>query len=136
MPLEEENDFEKETDRILKHQAMSSFIREYSDLKVWQNSPTLYVNIPLFAVEQLISRRNIPPEQIKDTLITVFSMIPSFLNLAIKNLKIPSEIFLKVAVSIVMDAISFHEPDICAFINENMGNDNALLIKNGKVLEA
>ena len=52
---EERDDLEEEIDRLLLKQSMESFIREYDDAKRWRNDPTLYVKIPLFATDQVLS---------------------------------------------------------------------------------
>jgi len=127
---------EKEIDRLFLKQSMESFIREFEDAKAWQSDPTIYVKIPLFATDQVISQRDSSLNQIKADLSTLFSQIPSFLSLAIKNLHSLSEISLQVALNMAQDAFDFYNRDIRAFIEEKMGEDKGLFIKIKKVLEA
>lgn len=136
IPQEEQDDLEGEIDRILLKQSIGSFVREFNDVEVWKNDPTLYVKIPLLATDRIISQSNGDPYQVKINLSSLFTQIPSFLSMAIKNLNSPSQISLKVALDLTQDAIHFYDRDIRAFIEENMGEDKGLLSKNLKVLGA
>lgn len=127
---------EEEIDRLFLKQSMESFIREFDDAGVWQNDPTLYIKIPLFATDQIISQRGMASDSIKDTLLTIFKQIPLFLRLAARNLSLPPEISVQTAVNMARDAFHFHKHDIQAFIVEKMGKDRELISQNGKVLEA
>jgi len=133
---EGQDSLEKEIDRLFLKQSMESFIREFKDAKVWQSDPTIYVKIPLFATDQVISQRDGPLNQIKADLSTLFSQIPSFMSLAIKNLCSLSKISLHVALNMAQDALDFYNRDIRTFIKEEMGEDKELFMKIKKVLEA
>lgn len=130
------DDLEGEIDRLLLKQSMESFIREFNDIEVWRNDPTLYVKIPLFATDQIISRENRTADQVKTSLSSLFAQIPAFLCLALKNLRSPSEIALEVALNMTRDAIYFHSHDIRTYIEEKMGDDKGLLSRNTEALEA
>jgi hypothetical protein len=132
----ERDDLEEEIDRLLLKQSMESFIREYDDAKRWRNDPTLYVKIPLFATDQVLSRGDSTPDQVKADLSTLFAQIPSFLSLAVKNLHSPPEISVHIALNMAQDALHFHDRDIRAFIEERMGEHEELLTKNREVSEA
>ena len=133
---EERDDLEEEIDRLLLKQSMESFIREYDDAKRWRNDPTLYVKIPLFATDQVLSQGDSTPDQIKANLSTLFAQIPSFLTLAVKNLHSPPEISVHIALNMAQDALHFHDRDIRAFIAKRMGENEELLTKNREVSEA
>ncbi len=133
---EEGDDLEREIDRLLLKQSMESFIREYGDAKRWRNDPTLYVKIPLFATDQVLSQRGGTRDNVGANLSTLFGQIPSFLSAAVKNLRCPSEISLRVALDMAQDALHFHNHDIRAFIEERIGGNEELLAKNRGVLEA
>ncbi|MDP6179079.1 MAG: DUF885 family protein, partial [Desulfatiglandales bacterium] len=133
---EERADLEEEIDRLMLKQSMGSFIREFKDREVWRNDPTLYVKIPLFATEQVISQRDLIPEQLKEKFSLLFDQIPSSLSLALKTLLFPSEIALKVAINITEDAIHFYDRDIRGLIEERIGRNRELLAKIKRVLEA
>lgn len=133
---EEADDLEGEIDRLILRQSMESFISEFDDREVWRNDPTLYVKIPLFAMDQVVSRRDLTPEHLKANFSSLLGQIPSFLTLASKNLHSPSKISLQVARNMAQDAIHFHYHDIRGFIEERMGEDKGLIAKNRAVLEA
>lgn len=73
------------------------------------------------------------PEQLKSDLLALFTQIPSFLELAAKNLDSPSEISLEVALNMIRDAIHFHGQDIRVFIGEKLEGDGELTAKNREV---
>ena len=60
---EKDEDLEGEIDGLLLSQSMEGFIREFDDAEVWRNDPTLYVKIPLFATDQVISEKGFGPDQ-------------------------------------------------------------------------
>lgn len=102
---EERADLEEEIDRLMLKQSMKSFIREFKDREVWRNDPTLYVKIPLFAADQVISQRDRKPELLSADLNTLFSQIPTSLNYTIHNLFSSGEISLKDACDMVKNAL-------------------------------
>jgi hypothetical protein len=136
VPAAGPDDLEKEIDRLLLRQSMEGFIREFDDAKVWQSDPTLYVKIPLFATDQVASQRDRRPDHIKADLLNLLTQVPSFLTQGIKNLHSPSEISLRVAFNMAHDALDFYNRDIRTFIEEEMGEDKELFIKNKEVVEA
>jgi len=129
-------DLEGEIDRLLIKQSMKSFLKEFDDVKVWRNDPTLYVKIPLFATDRILSQTEGTPDQLKEHLLALFSQIPSFLSLAGKNLSRIPEISLEVALDMIRDAIHFFQNDIAAFITDKLKEDKELLDKNRVVLKA
>jgi hypothetical protein len=133
---EERDDVEEEIDRLLLKQSMESFIREYDDAKRWRDDPTLYVKIPLFATDQVLSQGDSTRDHVRANLSTLFAQIPSFLSMAGKNLSSSSEISLQVALNMTQDAIHFYTHDIRAFIEEKIGANEELLTKNRAVVEA
>ncbi|MFB0505850.1 MAG: DUF885 family protein, partial [Thermodesulfobacteriota bacterium] len=133
---EKGDDLEGKIDCLLLRQSMESFIREYGDAKRWRDDPTLYVKIPLFAADQVLSRGDSTRNQVRTNLSTIFTQIPCFLSLAVKNLRSPSEISLQVALDMAQDALHFHSHDIRAFIEERIGGNEDLLAKNREVVEA
>ena len=136
VPPQKANDLEEEIDRRFLTQSMESFIREFAEEEVWRNDPTLYVKIPLFATDQVISQKERGQEDLRARLLALFSHIPSFLRAAIYNLGSPSELALQVAVSMIQDALHFYRRDIQAFIKEKVGNDRELEAKHCAVVEA
>lgn len=133
---EEQDNLEEEIDRVLLKQSMKSFIREFNDSKVWRNDPTLYVKIPIFAMDQVLSQRDSTPDQVKTNLFLLFAQIPSFLSLAIKNLHFPSELSLQVILNMTQDAIHFHNIVVCRRreLGENIIYSRELVISKRKGL--
>jgi len=126
---------EAETDRLLLKQSMKSFLREFDEVKVWRIDPTLYIKIPLFAIDRILSEANSASEKVESDLWAVFCQIPSFLKHAPHNLQSPSEISLKVAINMTQDVIHYHRHDIPTFIGEKLGQNQKLLTKNKDLLE-
>lgn len=135
IPSEEMEILEEEIDRSLLSQSMRSFIREFDNAKVWEKDPTLYVKIPLFAVDNILSKEGVPKDQIKTDLLSLFNRLPAFLSLAVKNIRFPSSVALEVAEGMTLDAIRFFRKDVPAFISLNIGEDKALNAKLTKALE-
>ena len=107
IPPDERDSLEGETDRLMLKQSMVSFIREFEDAEVWRRDPTLYVKIPLFATDRILSQTESAPDEAKEHLLTLFTQIPSFLSLAGKNLYRIPETSLEVDLDIIRDAIHF-----------------------------
>jgi hypothetical protein len=129
-------DLEGEIDRLLLQQSMESFVREFADAQAWRKDPTIYIKIPLFATDQILSRVDGSVEQTKSDLSGIFAQIPGFLREAAMNLASPSAISLEVAKDMVQDAIYFYSQDLESFIVEKLGGDKELLSKNKGVLVA
>ena len=133
---ERHDDLEKEIDRRLLRQSMKGFIREFDEAETWRDDPTLYVKIPLFATDHVISRTDNSIERTASDLSAILAQIPPFLGLAIKNLRSPSEISLQVALNMAQDAVRFYSRDIQVFVKEKMGGSKDIFSQNIKVLEA
>ena len=82
-------ELEQEIDRLLLKQSMESFIREFEDAETWRNDPTLYVKIPLFATDHVISQTDSEPDQLRTKLSNLFAQIPSFLGVALLKICAP-----------------------------------------------
>jgi len=136
IPQERRSDVEGEIDRLMLKQSMESFVREFEDAEVWQNDPTLYIKIPLFATDQVISGIDVTKEEVRANLHGILSQIPSFLGIGARNLKPPSEIALQAAVDMTQDALHFYDSDIRAYVEQKMVGDRELISKNRSVMEA
>jgi len=136
IPSELAHDLEEKIDLHLLKQSMESFIREFDDFKVWKKDPTLYVKIPLFAIDQMLSQENRAQAHMRSDLLSLFDQIPNFLSVASHNLHNPSEMTLKVALDMTQDALDYFTHDIHAFIMEQLGEDEELIKKQGVVLRA
>ena len=133
---QEFDNIEKEIDSSLLKQSMKSFIREFKHAEAWRCDPTLYIKIPLFAIDQVLSRRDGSSEGTKANLSKIFRQIPCFLKQAIGNLSSPSEVALHVAQDMAMDAIRYFRRDLKPFLLEQRGPRKGFLYEYGKVIEA
>ncbi|NIO05738.1 MAG: DUF885 family protein [Proteobacteria bacterium] len=133
---EARDELEEEIDRLLLRQSMAGFIREFDDARGWRNDPTLYIKIPLFATDRVLSHDHDPTDQVRSHLSSILSQVSSFLTIAIQNLRDPSEISIQVAVDMVQDAMDFYRLNVPTFIEQKLGGDKEVLAGIGKVLEA
>jgi hypothetical protein len=132
----EAQDLEDEIDLVLLKQSMSSFVSEYGEAQVWQNDPTLYVKIPLFATGRILSAEGRTPSQVKGDLLRLYTQIPPFLHQGMKNLSAPSEVSVGVALNMARDALHFYDQSIRHFIVAKVGDNEELLAQNRGVSQA
>lgn len=114
------DDLEEEIDRVTVMQSMNRFIWEFGVSESWRTDPTLYVKIPLFACDEIMSREAQPAGQLRDALSRILCQIPGFLQLALSNLVKPPGNSLRVARDMVEDALRFFEKDVPLFIGERL----------------
>lgn len=136
IPPEKSENLEDEIDRLFLKQSMESFVREFEDMEIWRNDPTLYIKIPLFATDQLISGLELNPKQIEVELYDLLNQIPAFLRVAGENLQGLSEISCQVGLDMISDAIQFYNHEIRAFCEEKTNRSEALISETQKVLNA
>lgn len=127
---------EDEVDRRTIIQSMERFLWEFGSARAWRHDPTLYVKIPLFAIDEILSRTATSADEIRDALIRRLSQIPQFLDIGLKNLDAVSEMSLEVASDMVGDAIAFLRRDVPLFVNEKLSGDEEALAVNRGVLTA
>jgi hypothetical protein len=128
---------EEEIDKSLLEQSMNGFVWEFKDAAVWRCDPTLYIKIPLFAADRILSRGDDSPEdRIGEDLSTVFAQIPSFLKQALRNLSSPPEIGLRVAHDMALDALQFFKGDLEPFLRDVLGAGQELLLRYEKAVAA
>jgi len=137
MPSEKTDDLEEEVDRSLLRQSMRGFIREFENAKVWEKDPTLYIKIPLLAVDHILSRGDESPrDKTEVDLFSLFDCIPEFLRLATRNLHLISETALEVSLGMVHDAIHFFRYHITAYAAAKIGDSDRFSSKNRVLLDA
>ena len=128
---------EEEIDRSLLEQSMKGFVREFKDAEVWRCDPTLYIKIPLFAADRILSRGgDSPDDRMEEDFSTVFGQIPSFLKQALRNLSSPPEIGLRVAHDMALDALQFFKGDLGPFLRDVLGAGQELLLRYEKAVAA
>jgi hypothetical protein len=133
---ETSDDPQEEIDRITVQQSMDRFIWEFGVFGSWRRDPTLYIKIPLFACDEIMSRVPASSEHLRDSFSSLFSQIPGFLEQALKNLHRPAGNSLRVAMDMAVDALSFFQHDVTRFIEETLGGDPGLLELNHVVLHS
>lgn len=134
--LEQHDDIEDVIDAVLLKQSMKSFLIDFRDRKVWRHDPTLYVKIPLFATDQALSKGERSAEEVREDLCRVFGQIPSFLKVAMENLRSLSEIALQIAHAMAEDALRFYKQDLRPFVLDKVEANRELVAEHGKVLDA
>ena len=136
IPPHMEKDMAGEIDGHLLRQSMESFIREFEGAAVWRRDPTLYVKIPLFAMDQAMSQEDKTLDQAREDLAQLLGQIPPFLSLGAKNLGSVSDISRQVGLDMTRDAVHFHLQDVRPFIEGRMGEDKGLFGKNQAAVDA
>ncbi len=129
-------DLETEIDRITLKQSMERFLWQFGQVKVWRSDPTLYTKIPVFAVDEVISREAAPVEEVRDPLLALLSQIPQFLEKGLTNLHKPSDMALEVARDMTADALAFFQSDVPLFIEERFAADRELISANSRACES
>jgi hypothetical protein len=130
------DDLDKETDRLLLLQSMESFAREYGEYRAWQRDPTLYLKIPLFATDHVMTRGDSAADRGKGDLLALFDQIPPLLDRGLQNLLSPTEISIQVALHMVRDAVAFYNREVRSFISAQLDDDRELLIKIERIIAA
>jgi hypothetical protein len=127
---------ETEIDGRLLKLSMESFVREFGEAQTWRTDPTLYAKIPLLSIGHILSQEGRAREQAQAVLLELLRQTPSFLRQAAENLDLPPHLHLHVAREMARDAIHFCSHDLEAFIETELGGDEALSSENEKVLKA
>ncbi|MBU1061418.1 MAG: DUF885 domain-containing protein, partial [Candidatus Omnitrophica bacterium] len=100
-------DLEARIDLVLLKGSMSTFIREFNQVKIWQIDPSLYLKILLLGINQILVRFSFVKKDIDDYLLDRISKIPQLLDEAKRNLKEIPYIYLEVAMEMVDAAIDY-----------------------------
>ncbi len=129
LPREPFDDIEAEIDRVVLRQSIDRFLWEYGSVRTWASDPTLYIKIPLFAVDDILSLSGERSEILGETLDGVVSQIPQFLQQGLENLHRPSQLSVQVAVEMTEDARAFFEKDVPDFIATHLPGDPRLVEK-------
>jgi hypothetical protein len=127
LPPIQDDDLDYVIDRTLLEQSMKSFIREFDDDQVWRKDPTLYVKIPLFATDHVLSQVSDDTIILKIQLHAILKQIPSFLGTAQNNLVMPSRLSCELALNMIRDALNFYHRQVRSFIEDRLDSDKHLL---------
>lgn len=118
---------EEETDRLTLAKSIERFIWHFGRAGAWRRDPTLYVKIPLFAIDEVLSREVQSPDELRQALAGILFQIPGFLRQGIDNLERPSALSASVAAEMARDAVSFFREDVVLFMKEKLKADTDLL---------
>ncbi len=118
---------EEEIDWWALRRSIERFIWHFGRGEVWRKDPTLYAKIPLFAIDEVISRDVQSCDELRHGLADVVTQIPGFLQQGIDNLERPSALSARVATEMARDAVSFFRDDVVLFIEEKLRADKDLL---------
>jgi len=123
----EPTNLEDEIDLLMLRKSIERFIWHFGPARVWRRDPTLYVKIPLFAIDEVLSKNFQSSNALRQGLAGVLFQIPGFLRQGIDNLERPSALSARVAAEMARDAVSFFRDDVVLFIEEKLKADADLL---------
>ncbi len=123
LPTDGFQDLEEEIDAITIRESMERFLWQFEKEAVWRTDPTLYLKIPLFAMDEIMSRESIAKDEIRGSMADLLLGLPSFLELGRKNVSRPSEIAVSVCRKMAGDGLAFLRKDVPRFIDEKMSGD-------------
>lgn len=123
----EPTNLEEEIDRLTLAKSTERFIWHFGRAKSWRRNPTLYVKIPLFAIDEVLARDFQSPDELRQVLAGILFQIPGFLVQGIDNLERSSALSASVAAEMARDAVSLFRDDVVLFIEEKLNADADLL---------
>jgi hypothetical protein len=100
-------DLDTQIDLTLLNQSMSTFLREFGEIKIWQSDPTIYLKIIIMGIEQLITNLSFIRTDTYDNLSSRITQIPPLLNIATDNLKKMPLPYLETALEMVKSFIDY-----------------------------
>ncbi len=98
---------ETQIDATVLNQSMSTFLREFEQIKIWQIDPTLYLKVLLLGIDQILNKFSFLKHDFGDNLKGRVAQIPRLINEAKKNLKKVPLAYLEVAVEMVEASIAY-----------------------------
>lgn len=136
LPAQPREDLEEEIDRLTVKRSMERFLWEFGDARVWRTDPTLYIKIPLFAVDDIMSRKTDSLDRKRAAMASVLSRIPQFLVQGLTNLRLPPVNALLVGRDMAHNALAFFQNDVPVFLTESFANATDLFAQHKKVIES
>lgn len=98
---------EARIDVTVLNQSMSTFLREFEEIKIWQIDPNLYLKVLLFGIDQILARFSFIKANVADILLVRIAQIPRILDEARRNLKKVPQAYLEVAGEMVEASIGY-----------------------------
>ena len=111
-PDSKDIDLEAQIDRRLLNQSISTFLREFDQIKIWQIDPSLYLKISLLGVNQILTRFSSIKTDISDCLMGRMKGIPRLLQEAKANLKKIPAAYLEVAIEMADASIDYFKSEV------------------------
>jgi len=128
-------DLETQIDLTLLNQSVSTFLREFDEIKIWQIDPALYLKIILLGVDQILSRFSFTEDHIVDKLISRLAQIPRLLDEAKRNLKDAPSAYTEVALEVVTASIDYFKDKTFSSNNKKASSKEIRALIN-KTLES
>jgi len=100
-------DLETKIDSIVLRQSMSSFLREFEEIKTWQKDPGLYLRIILLGINDILNKLSFIQPGSKAGLVTRIAQIPRLLNEAKSNLRKVPLGYLKTAIELADSSLDY-----------------------------
>jgi len=100
-------DLEAQIDLRLLNQSISTFLREFDQIKIWQIDPNLYLKISLLGIHQILTKFSFIQLDIADCLLHRLKQIPRLLQEAMLNLKKIPASYLEVAIEMADASIDY-----------------------------
>ncbi|MFH1339486.1 MAG: DUF885 family protein [Candidatus Omnitrophota bacterium] len=107
---------ETQIDKQFLKQSMNGFIREFEQVKVWQNDPNLYLKIAVLGIEQVINKLSAVQSDIREELASRMKQIARLLNEAKVNLKGFSHIRNSIAILLAQAEIEYLKSGFSALL--------------------
>ncbi len=98
--------------QLLK-QSMDGFLREFEQVRIWQNDPNLYLKIIILGIEQIVNKLSMIKTDIREELISRIKQIPRLLKEARLNLKIIPLAYQETAVQMTGLIIDYLKNRLC-----------------------
>jgi hypothetical protein len=110
-------DLEMQIDIVTLKQSMSTYLREFEQIKIWQIDPTIYLKVLLLGIDQILNNFSFLKQDFDDNLRSRITQIPRLLNEAKKNLKGVPLVYLEVAIEMVEASIRYFKA--ATFVQKN-----------------
>ncbi len=100
-------DLEEQIDLTILCQSMTTFLREFEEVKIWQIDPSIYLKIILLGIERILKKSSFLKADPVKNITRCLSQIPSLLHEAENNLRKVHFGYLEVALEMVGPSINY-----------------------------
>jgi len=109
-------DLETQIDYQLIKASMNGFLREFQNIKIWQNDPNLYLKIIILGIEQIVHKLPMIKRAIRGELTSRIKQIPRLLKEAKTNLKQIPLYSQEVAIQTAEATVKYLKTDFLLFL--------------------